>query len=270
MKTKGEPMQHIVMYSGGLGSWATAKIVIERYGTENTTLLFADTLIEDEDLYRFLDEGAKYLGVEFTRIAEGRTPWEVFHDTRFLGNSRVGNCSKILKREFIHKWIKKRYKPDECIMYLGIDATEEQRLIRAQKWWDPYVVESPLTEPPFYDYATLKKWLEDAGIELPSLYKLGFAHNNCGGFCVRSGQGQFAHLLKVFPERYAYHEKKEEEIREYLDANVAILRDRRGGKSKPMTLKDFRARLSEKDKNLNLLEWGGCDCFAPVNNENKG
>ena len=63
------------MYSGGLGSWATAKIVIERHGKENTTLLFADTLIEDEDLYRFLDEGAKYLGVEFTRIAEGRTPW---------------------------------------------------------------------------------------------------------------------------------------------------------------------------------------------------
>jgi hypothetical protein len=270
MKTKGEPVQHIVMYSGGLGSWATAKIVIERHGKENTTLLFADTLIEDEDLYRFLDEGAKYLGIEFTRIAEGRTPWEVFHDTRFLGNSRVGNCSKILKREFIHKWIKKRYKPDECIMYLGIDATEEQRLTRAQKWWDPYVVESPLTEPPYYDYATLKKWLEDARIELPSLYKLGFAHNNCGGFCVRSGQGQFAHLLKVFPERYAYHEKKEEEIREYLDADVAILRDRRGGKSKPMTLQTFRARLSEKDKNLNLLEWGGCDCFAPVNNEDKG
>ena len=51
-------MQHVVMFSGGAGSWMTAKRVAEKHGTDNLILLFADTLIEDEDLYRFLDEAA--------------------------------------------------------------------------------------------------------------------------------------------------------------------------------------------------------------------
>lgn len=31
------------MYSSGVGSWAAAKRVAEKYGTDNLTLLFADT-----------------------------------------------------------------------------------------------------------------------------------------------------------------------------------------------------------------------------------
>lgn len=32
-------MKHIVMYSGGVGSWAAAKRVAEKHGTENLILL---------------------------------------------------------------------------------------------------------------------------------------------------------------------------------------------------------------------------------------
>lgn len=35
-------MKHIVMFSGGIGSWMTAKRVIEQHGTDNVILLFAD------------------------------------------------------------------------------------------------------------------------------------------------------------------------------------------------------------------------------------
>ena len=51
-------MKHVVMFSGGAGSWAAAKRVAERHGTADLTLLFTDTLMEDEDLYRFLHEAA--------------------------------------------------------------------------------------------------------------------------------------------------------------------------------------------------------------------
>ena len=81
--------KHIVMFSGGLGSWRAAKRVAAEYGTANLVLLFADTRMEDPDLYRFLHEAAADVGGELVVIAEGRTPWEVFTDVRFLGNSRV-------------------------------------------------------------------------------------------------------------------------------------------------------------------------------------
>lgn len=46
------------MFSGGIGSWATAKRVVEKYGVNDLILLFTDTIIEDRDLYRFLIETA--------------------------------------------------------------------------------------------------------------------------------------------------------------------------------------------------------------------
>ena len=47
-------MKHIVSLSGGSASAVAADRVLKEYGSENVTLWFADTLWEDDDLYRFL------------------------------------------------------------------------------------------------------------------------------------------------------------------------------------------------------------------------
>jgi 3'-phosphoadenosine 5'-phosphosulfate sulfotransferase (PAPS reductase)/FAD synthetase len=60
--------RHVVMFSGGIGSWAAAKRVAERHGTSTLTLLFTDTLIEDADLYRFLVDAAENVGAKLARI----------------------------------------------------------------------------------------------------------------------------------------------------------------------------------------------------------
>ena len=98
-------MKYIVSYSGGIGSAITAQMVVDKYGAENTVLLFSDTNMEDPDLYRFNKDVSNLLQVPITRIADGRTPWEVFEDVKFIGNSRIDPCSQILKRELIKKWI---------------------------------------------------------------------------------------------------------------------------------------------------------------------
>lgn len=217
-------MKHIVFYSGGIGSWATAKRVIEKHGKENVILLFTDTLIEDEDLYRFIDETVKELDVQYVRIADGRTPFEVYKDVRFLGNSRIAPCSHKLKQEVADKWIKENFKPDECILYLGIDWTEEHRTKAPRKNWHPYQVEFPMCEEPYVTKDEMLQELERLGIETPRLYKMGFAHNNCGGFCCRAGQGHFATLLKQMPDRFAEYEAKEEEMRQYLNKDISMLK----------------------------------------------
>ncbi len=173
-------------------------------------------------------------------------------DERFLGNSRVDPCSKILKRNMSRKYVK-QFDPAEVILYLGIDWSESHRIERAHKLWLPYKMEAPLCEKP---YISKKEMLNSLPIEIPNLYKLGFPHNNCGGFCVKAGHAHFRNLLKTLPNLYAYHEGKEEEIREYLGKNVAILRDRRGKQTKPLTLKEFRERNCEGTE-----DWGGCGCF---------
>ncbi len=253
---------HLVMFSGGSGSWATARRVVDQHGSESTRLIFADTKIEDEDLYRFVEETQRDLGAELVTLADGRDPWQVFFDERFLGNSRIDPCSKILKRNLIRRWLEENYPdPAQVTIYLGIDWSEEHRFKKALPHWEPYTVKAPLCEPPLLDKEQILEDLRSRGIESPRLYKMGFPHNNCGGFCIKAGQAHFKHLLEQMPERYAYHEDKEQEIRSYLDKDVSILKDRRGGTTKPLTLKDFRLRLVNEGE-VDPYDWGGCGCFS--------
>lgn len=255
-------MKHIVFYSGGLGSWATAKRVIEKHGKENTILLFTDTLIEDEDLYRFLDDTEKELGIEITRIADGRTPWEVFKDVRYLGNSRIAQCSHILKQKVADEWLKEHYKPDECVLYLGIDWTEEHRTKAPTKNWHPYKVKFPMCEEPYLDKEDVKKMLKETGIELPRLYKMGFSHNNCGGGCVRAGQGHFINLLKQMPERFKEWEDNEQMMRDYLEKDVSMLKRTKKGVQYRLTLQQLREEFEKDSKQIDFDDIGGCGCFV--------
>ena len=253
--------QHIVMFSGGIGSWATAKRVAKKRGTKNLILLFADTLIEDEDLYRFLEEAAKNVGGKLVKVAEGRDPWQVFKDERFIGNSRVDPCSKILKRRFLRRWLEKNCDPDSTTVHLGIDWSEIHRFENAQEHWVPWKCEAPLCDRPYRMKQEMLADLEAEGIKQPRLYDMGFPHNNCGGFCIKAGQAHFKRLLEVMPERFAYHEKKELELAAYLGKDVAILTDRRGGKRRPLTLKALRERV-ECGGAIDEHDWGGCGCVA--------
>lgn len=255
-------MKHIVFFSGGVGSYGAAKAVVEKHGAKNVSLLFTDTHMEDEDLYRFLDESASYLGAELIEISDGRDPWEVFHDVKFLGNTRIDPCSRVLKRDLAKDYVTRTYQAHECTLYIGIDWTEQHRLGAVQKNWHPYVVKAPLCEPPEIEKRELFDHLKQIGIAPPRLYDMGFAHNNCGGFCIKAGHGQFAILLKNFPDLYAMHEAKEREFREFIGKDVSILRDRTGGTTKPLTMERFRLELEKGNRQVDVFDQGGCGCFV--------
>lgn len=254
-------MNHVVMFSGGIGSWAAAKRVAAQHGTDNLTLLFGDTLMEDEDLYRFLDEAAANVGGRLVRLAEGRDPWQVFWDERYLGNSRIDPCSKILKRRFLRKWLRENTDPETTVVYLGVDWTEIHRLKAARERFRPWKCVAPLCDAPMWSKQQLLAQLEAENISPPRLYSLGFPHNNCGGFCVKAGQAQFKLLLEVMPERYRIHERKEEALAQHLGKRVTILRDRSGGRNTPMSLREFRERIEGK-LTVDCDEWGGCGCVV--------
>lgn len=260
-------MKHVVMFSGGIGSWACAKRVAAQHGTANLILLFADTKMEDEDLYRFLPEAVANVGGELVTIADGRDPWQVFFHKRMMGNTRLDPCSELLKRNLCRAWLNEHCDSADTIVYLGIDWTESHRFERAWPHWAPWTVAAPMCEEPWLFKEEIFAWLETEGIRRPRLYDLGMAHNNCGGFCVKAGQGHFAQLYRTMPERYLYHEAKEQEFREFVGKDVAILRDRRGGQTRPLTLRELRERLETEPHQVDLFDIGGCGCMSPPEDE---
>lgn len=257
----------IVSISGGLSSAICLKRALAVYGKQNVTALFADVNMEDDDLYRFLDDISSTMGHPIVRIDNGgRDVWDVFRRQRFLGNTRVDLCSRILKRQAIAKWVADNgHTPESTVLAIGLDWTEPERHDAVVRNWAPYDVWFPLNDAPRLSHCDKVAAVESWGIRPPRLYDSGFPHNNCGGFCVKAGQAQFAKLLEQYPERYRWHEAEEEALRRRLGKDVAILRDRRGGQTRPMTMAAFRERI-EAGESFDRHDWGqSCDCMGNTN-----
>ncbi len=237
--------KQIVLFSGGLSSYEVSHRVINQYGIENVQLWFFDTLIEDEDVYRFINESQETLGSEVKVFKDGRHPWQVFRDERFIGNSRAPLCNRVLKRELLERILKSWYPKNDIVLNFGYDASELNRMNKAKTRWTAagYDVNFPLVNPPCYDKDSLIKKLEIEGVKIPKLYRTGFLHNNCGGACVQAGIQQWTKLWFDFPERFLWHEEQEVLTRDYLNKDVSILRNRTNKTTKPLTLRELRFRL---------------------------
>ena len=253
-------VEHIVLYSGGISSFCTA-LLLKELG-QNPLLVFCDTKTEDEDLYRFLNETVEHLGCEMQWLEDGRDVWEVFTDVKYMGNNRIDPCSRILKRDLFKKWLANNYKPDECILHYGINADESHRIDRLKERWLPYTAKSPLCDiRPVWTAKTMNEKLKETGIKRPRLYDYGFPHNNCGGFCVKSGQAQFKNLYKHFPERYMEHELRQEKLFEKIGPR-GFIRKTVGGVLRYLSLREFRLEFLEVDGDVDPYDFGGCECFA--------
>jgi hypothetical protein len=234
---------HVVSLSSGVGSAVAGKRVVEKYGAENVTLLFADVNMEDPDNYRFLEEVVDWIGAKLVVLDnDGKDIWDVFEKEKFLGNTRADPCSKYLKRVPMRKWL-------------------EENLAKARPYWEPYNIDAPLCWEPVIWKDQAIEMVTDAGIEPPLLTRQGFPHANCGGGCVKAGHKQFKKLLEDRPEVFKEWEEGEERIRQYLGKDVAILRDRRGGTTKPLTLRVFREGYEGPEDD------GSCNCMGYTNDE---
>jgi hypothetical protein len=255
-------VKHLVQFSTGAGSAEVAWRVVEKYGAENVVALSADTKAEDDDNWRFAREVIDRLGCEWVILSDGRTPMQVGRDVRVVPNNRMAVCSRVLKRELLRAHIDAHYDPADTTIYLGFDWTEQHRIAAAWPQWAPYTVAAPLAEPPYLMKEQILNLFRDRGIEPPLLYKQGFAHANCGGACVRGGQAQWSLLLQVNRPRYLEWEAEERETRVMLGKDVAILRDRSGDTTKPLTLEEFRRRIEVQPALFDADDWGACGCFT--------
>lgn len=270
----------IISMSGGLAS-AAAAFIAAKQGTD-FHMFFADTKIEDDDLHRFLYDVEQYLNKPIIRLSDGRDPWDVFVDVSQIGSSRAASCSKVLKTQQIKKFCDAVFPADTPII-LGMYPDEAERLQRAQQNWNPRPVRSLLIEQRVYPGDVEKMICVDAGIKKPRLYEMGFPHNNCGGMCVRAGQGQFARLLEMRPAFYARQEQRNEWARKQIiaqtidrmkrgvykgkadnpfDAAGGFIRVTRNGETEYLHMKEFRERVQSGQLKPARYEMGGCGCFV--------
>lgn len=222
---------------------------------------------------------------EFTWLVEGRDPWEIFRDRRFLGNSLVDPCSRIAKREVADAWRRGHCYPELNLLgdadhfAVGIGLHEKHRFadadggglgprMAAEGWLyhAPLIDAEEAVDAGGRSHLTLLfSPVEQLGVEGQRMYRQGYKHGNCGGFCVKAGQAHWANRFRVQPERYAYDAMMERKLAAFIGKPVSMLTDRRGGKGKkPLTLDSFAARLRAHPERKFEYRPGesGCGCMA--------
>ncbi|MFD2670970.1 hypothetical protein [Marinicrinis sediminis] len=265
MSTQDKKVVHVAMFSGGAGSAYVAYHMVQTYGKDNCILFFTNTLWEDEDNYRFMEEVSNHIGLEITERLDGRTPEEVFYDERFLGNARLAKCSEELKVRQTIIFLEEELRNErnlEPILYFGIGPHEKHRADNLKDFYAHFPLETIETRFPLIDLfredLDAKGIIRDEwGIELPRMYNIaeqladegnenaqialrngikGFSHANCAGRCVRGGYQHYALLYAIWPERYREQEEMEERFRTSLQKDVSILKKNGGS----YTMKQFR------------------------------
>ena len=252
-------MLYIVWISGGLSSYEALRRTIVKHGKENVRAVFSDTLAEDPDLYRFLNDIEKLENINIERIADGRTIFQVWHDHRAIKIGPMAICSKVLKKQVCDRYLL-RLGTQEYTQVLGLSWIEQHRIDRicaanvGKNYW------FPLAEKPYISNDDIIAKLKSCGIQPPRLYAAGFSHNNCHGACVRAGHASWKRLLLTFPEIFDLWEKEEQRFRDEISPNVAILTRTINGVKKPYTLLEFKVDVLGGCK-IDSTDEGGCGCF---------
>lgn len=229
---------HIVFFSGGKSSFTVAHLVKKKYPDDNIVLYFTDTLWEDEDLHRFIHEASAKLQLPMLYHALGLDPVQLMFKQKAVYNSRIGNCSTILKMGVAADFLKRNIEPpksewhnkeylkveldpsasdfaENTTLYFGIGWEEMHREAAIKKNWLPFKVEMPLIDEVIDNQDVLDLY----NIRQPRLYEYGFTHNNCKGRCVKAGQGHFINLLQQMPELFEETMAYEHHMSKYVATN---------------------------------------------------
>jgi hypothetical protein len=163
---------------------------------------------EHPDNMRFLSDVEKWTGVSVEKIGNEKykSVDDVFSQTRYMAGISGARCTAEMKKIPRFAW----GRADDINVF-GFTADEYKRK-------SDFVARNPdlIMEWPLFDSMMTKRdclrLVKDAGIELPTLYKLGFQHNNCIG-CVKATSSAYWNMVREhFPDTFNRRAEQSREI----------------------------------------------------------
>ena len=224
----------VCWFSCGAASAVATKIILQE--VPDAVIAYCSVREEHEDNMRFLRDCERWFDREIIILeneAYSGSCLNVFQKN-FFRTVAGSPCTRELKRK-----VRLKFQKPGDISVFGYTVEEEDRLNNFIDRNSDVHVRAPLVESALTKENVLAL-VSRAGIELPVMYKLGYAHNNCVG-CVKGGMGYWNKIRKDFPQRF----------KEYADLEVArgytILKDKNG----PIRLHDLdpqRGRMTDEPK----------------------
>lgn len=190
-------MRTISWFSCGAASAVATKLAIAS-GAE-ITVAYCEVMEEHPDNKRFLKDCEEWFGQEIIILGRDkykRSIYEVFEKTRYLSGPAGARCTGELKKK-----VRQEFELPNDRHVFGYTVEEQHRVDRfidanAQVHMWPILIEKGLSK------ADCLGMIQNAGIELPTMYKLGYKNNNCIG-CVKASSPKYWKLVqKTHPEMF--------------------------------------------------------------------
>lgn len=191
----------VVWFSCGAASAVAAKLTLEKYGSTHYVRIVNNPIKEeDEDNRRFLSDVEEWLGVTIETATNSKYPnascVEVWEKRKFMSSPSGAPCTLELKKNARYQW-EKDNKADHHV--LGFTLDEKQRhdkFIKTERELLPVLIDKNITKADCY------KILQEAGLELPRVYRLGYPNANCIGCVKATSPTYWNHVRKHHPQKF--------------------------------------------------------------------
>ena len=132
--------------------------------------------------------------------ATGADVDEVIRKTRYMSGVRGARCTKELKKQVRFDW-----QRDDDIHVFGMTVEEEHRVDQLIDGEPNLEIWAPLIDKG-YSKSDCFNVINDAGIQLPEMYRLGYHNNNCIG-CLKAAGAGYWNKIRVFTREQDFREE---------------------------------------------------------------
>ena len=186
----------LTWFSAGAASAVASKLVLADHGTD-VHLGYCNPGSEHPDNERFIRDSSLWFDAPVAQYRSDRyaDTWQVWGERRFLVGPQGALCTAELKK-------KVRFaveRPDD-VQVFGYTAEEEDRADRFREQNPDVELLTPLIDAGLTKSDCLAM-VDRAGIELPTMYRLGYRNNNCIG-CPKGGIGYWNKIRRDFPDTF--------------------------------------------------------------------
>lgn len=209
-------MRILCWFSCGAASAYATYLASKKYNDIHP--VYCEVVEEHKDNKKFLLDFENKTGFKIKTIRNEKyegSIYNVFESTKFIKGPSGAPCTRLLKKE-----VRKKYEKPDDVQVFGYTVEEQQR---ADRFIDSnndvnvdfILIEKGITKKECFEF------VQDLGIELPTMYKLGYSNNNCIG-CVKGGMGYWNAIRHDFPEVFYKMMRLEEKL------GHALLKDKDG------------------------------------------
>lgn len=189
-----------VWFSSGAASAVAAKKTIEKYGDTHIVRVVNNPVAEeDSDNVRFLRDVEKWLGVEIEFALNEKYPSascvDVWDRRQFMSGPAGAPCTMELKKGARQQWEKRNHADWHVLGFTYEEKKRHDNFVRSEREnLIPVLIDEGIKKSDCY------RIIQDAGIDLPRIYHLGYPNANCIGCVKATSPTYWNHVRKVHPD----------------------------------------------------------------------